>query len=120
MPIQPRLPVWCVAAWPYEKSLHRAIGHDGIIPVNRESGADPSAPVSAETLQKILAWCNERRETDTPFDFIIESTTTGPDDTEYLQQVAEAGATWAIESRWDDDETVKSLTHRIRQGPPRV
>lgn len=119
-PIQERIPVWCVAAWPKEKSLARAARWDGIIPVNMTEGANPFDPVQPDMLREIVAWCGEHRERTTPFDVVIEGKSEGPDDTDYVGAVAEAGATWFIESRWDEAETVESLMERVRKGPPRI
>lgn len=119
-PVQERIPVWCVGAWPHEKSLARAARWDGIIPVNMTPGADPFQPVQAGMLREIVGWCREHREGAEPFDVVIEGKTDSPNDTAYIEAVAEAGATWFIESRWDDTETPESLRERIVQGPPRL
>jgi hypothetical protein len=37
-----------------------------------------------------------------------------------LEPLAEAGATWFIESRWEDDQSVDTVRERIRRGPPRL
>jgi alkanesulfonate monooxygenase SsuD/methylene tetrahydromethanopterin reductase-like flavin-dependent oxidoreductase (luciferase family) len=119
-PVQERIPVWAVAAWPKEKSLARAVRWDGIIPVNMTEGANPFDPVQADMLREIVAWCAEHRQRTSPFDVVIEGKSDGPDDTDYVGAVADAGATWFIESRWDEAETPESLLDRARKGPPRV
>lgn len=119
-PVQERIPVWAVAGWPKEKSLARATRWDGIIPVNMTEGANAFDPVQPDMLREIVAWCEEHRERTTPFDVVIEGKSAGPDDTDYIGAVAEAGATWFIESRWDEAETPETLLERARKGPPRV
>jgi hypothetical protein len=37
-----------------------------------------------------------------------------------VQPLAEAGATWWLESMWWDNITVEIVRRRIHQGPPRV
>jgi hypothetical protein len=37
-----------------------------------------------------------------------------------LAPMADAGATWFIESRWEDDQSVDTIRARIRRGPPRL
>ena len=32
---QPRIPIWVVGAWPFQKSMQRAIKYDGIVPSSR-------------------------------------------------------------------------------------
>lgn len=119
-PVQERIPVWCVAGWPHAKSLARAAKWDGIIPVDMSPGKDPFERVAPEVLREIVAWCIEHRASPSPFDVVIEGNTASAGDTDYVGSVQEAGATWFIESRWDDEETPESLLARIRMGPPRV
>lgn len=119
-PVQERIPVWCVAGWPHEKSLARAAKWDGIIPVDMSPGKHPFDRVTPETLGEITAWCKEHRTSTSPFDVVIEGKSESAGDTDYVGSVEEAGATWFIESRWDDEETPESLLARIRMGPPRV
>jgi len=80
-------------------------------------------PVPAETLGQIREWIEAHRNADGPFDIVLEGTTDGTDPEATrarLQPLAEAGATWWVESRWDESETVDSLRERIRQGPPHL
>ena len=119
-PVQERIPVWSVAGWPHEKSLQRPVRWDGIIPVDMSPGRSPFDPVQPDVLREIVAWCTEHRERTTPFDVVVEGKTEGPEDTDYIRSVAEAGATWFIESRWADAETPQSLLERARKGPPKL
>jgi hypothetical protein len=63
----------------------------------------------------------ERRGEGSPFDIVIGDVSPG-DDAEaaraIVQPLAEAGATWWIESPWME-ATVASLRARIAAGPPR-
>lgn len=119
-PVQDRIPVWCVAGWPHEKSLGRAARWDGIIPVDMTPGKDPFTPVQPDVLREIIDWCQAHHDVETPFDVVIEGKTENADDTDYVGSMAEAGATWFIESRWADEETPESLLRRIQAGPPKV
>lgn len=119
-PVQDRIPVWAVAAWPREKSLTRAARWDGIIPIDMSPGRKLFDPVQPDALREIVAWCHKHHETESPFDIVIEGKTEDAGDTDYIGAVQEAGATWFIESRWDEKETPESLLDRIRKGPPRV
>jgi hypothetical protein len=65
----------------------------------------------------------EHRKSTGPFDVIVEGVTSGTDhsaDRALLEPLAEAGATWWIESRWDADETAETLRGRIHRGPPHL
>lgn len=117
---QPRIPIWNVGAWPREKSMQRTIRWDGIIPMDAEDAFEPVVP---EMLREITAWIREHREVDSPFDVVVEGVTDGADVAETRDRVAplaEAGATWWIESRWSPEDTPEVLMERIRQGPPSV
>jgi hypothetical protein len=114
---QPRIPIWVVGSWPHTKSMNRAIRWDGILPTTS------TFEVTPETLREIRDWIGEHRGKDTPFEIVMEGVTDGndPDATrEQLQPLADAGATWWIESRWAETETPESLLERVRQGPPRL
>ncbi len=120
---QPRIPIWTVGAWPYKTSLARSARRDGIIAVDMSRGQVAEEVISPEAVANIKAWMDEHRITTTPFDIIVEGVTKGSDLVETrsrLQPLTSAGATWWIESRWDDDESSESLLNRIRQGPPRL
>lgn len=122
-PVQrPRIPVWTVGAWPHERSLARAAHWDGIIATDMsgESGDEGIAP---SVIANIKAWVKDRRDSSATFDIIVEGITSGTDQQANrmkLGPLAEAGATWWIESRWEDTETPESLLTRIRQGPPKL
>lgn len=118
---QPRIPIWVVGAWPKPKSMNRAVRWDGIVPMDM-TGNDPFATISPDELRKMVAWIGERRGPDSPFDVVVEGQVDGTDAGAVRDKVgplAEAGATWWIESRWEEHETPESLLERIRQGPPR-
>ena len=121
-PVQrPRIPVWVVGVWPFGQSLSRAARWDGVIvaEVSKESVVEKVPP---GTVAGMAAWMVEHREASGPLDIVIEGVTSGTDhasDRAFLEPMAEAGATWFIESRWED-ETATSLLDRIRLGPPHI
>jgi alkanesulfonate monooxygenase SsuD/methylene tetrahydromethanopterin reductase-like flavin-dependent oxidoreductase (luciferase family) len=123
-PVQhPRIPVWTVGAWPHEKSLARSARWDGVIAVDMSPGMNIFNPITPERLREVKAWMDDHREASTPFDIVVEGVTDPADSAgvhDRLAPLAEAGATWWIESRWDERETAESLLERIRQGPPQL
>lgn len=123
MPVQgPRIPIWAVGAWPHERSLARAARWDGIIAVDM-TNPDLDEPITAGRVREIRDWMSAHREAAAPFDIVLEGITDGDDPAAILERIgplAEAGATWWIESRWIEGETPESLRWRIRQGPPQL
>jgi alkanesulfonate monooxygenase SsuD/methylene tetrahydromethanopterin reductase-like flavin-dependent oxidoreductase (luciferase family) len=122
-PVQrPRIPIWPVGAWPYPKSLRRAARWDGVIVSDMtEGGYDEELSPSA--VAGVAAWMRENRASSGPFDIITEGITSGTDhvaDRATLEPLAEAGATWFIESRWEANQSVKTLRERILLGPPHL
>jgi hypothetical protein len=122
---QPRIPIWMVGAWPRPKSMRRALLYDGILPnVLDESGQH--RPATPADIVGIRDYVSENRSDSTPFDIICEGQTPGDDAAkavDIVQPWADAGATWWIESLWDQpfDETGRqAVLDRIKQGPPRL
>jgi alkanesulfonate monooxygenase SsuD/methylene tetrahydromethanopterin reductase-like flavin-dependent oxidoreductase (luciferase family) len=122
-PVQrPRIPIWPIGAWPHARSLRRAARWDGII-ISDQSGEEEAEQVRPDVVADVAAWMTEHREASVPFDIIVEGLTSGVDhhaDRALLEPLAAAGATWFIESRWEDDQSVDTLRQRIRRGPPRL
>lgn len=106
---QPRIPIWVVGAWPKERSVRRALRYDGILP-------QTANPAAIRELTAFIA--RERPTTASPLDVVVEGTTRDDGDAEAVQDLADAGATWWIESDWTG-ATVQSLRRRIAAGPPR-
>jgi len=123
-PVQrPRIPIWTIGAWPHERSLARSARWDGIVVYDMSAERPEGSDIPAARLAEIVAWMAAHRDPSAPFDVVIEGETDGldPDSTRArLAPLAEAGATWWIESRWDERESAGTILARIRQGPPRL
>ena len=116
---QPRIPIWVVAVWPRPKSVDRALRYDGIMPFIVGPEGSPAA-ATPDDVRAMAAAARERKGEGEPFDIILEGTTPGTDPEAAREQVAplaEAGATWWIESPWEAP-SVASLRERIAAGPP--
>lgn len=107
---QPRIPIWVVGACPKERSVRRALRYDGIMP-------QATDPVAICDLAAFIA--RERPAAAGPLDIVVEGTTRDAKDASTVRALANAGATWWIESDWTG-ATVDSLRRRIAGGPPRV
>jgi len=115
-PVQiPRIPVWVIGAWPFKKSVERALHWDGWVPTKS------SGPVNPNDVRLMVEFAHEHRESDTPFDIVVEGVSTLGDTAQAADEVhpfVEAGATWWIESLWEHGRVDGYLRRRIEQGPP--
>ena len=111
---QPRIPIWVVGAWPHERSLRRTLAWDGIY-------AQVEGPAE---LRQVVDWAEgawPAADRDRSWDVVAEGRTVVDDPAGVAATVAEyasAGATWWIESNWENG-TVDSIRRRIEAGPPR-
>lgn len=120
-PVQrPRIPIWVVGAWPAPRSMDRAVRWDGVLPTPLSGPGDPVTP---GMVADVRAWVAERREDGgAGFDVVVEGVLPEDEDdaTAAAAALADAGATWWIESRWEGAAArPENLLGRIRQGPPR-
>ncbi len=123
LPIQkPRIPIWVVGAWPRMKSMQRVLKYDGLLPavMEKDGNVRMGAPALDE-LREMKAWIDQHRTETTPFDIVMEGQTPGKNlkkGAAIVQPWQEAGATWWLESMWEEKEAARVLA-RIEQGPPR-
>jgi alkanesulfonate monooxygenase SsuD/methylene tetrahydromethanopterin reductase-like flavin-dependent oxidoreductase (luciferase family) len=116
---QPRIPVWVVTAWGRPKSFERALRYDGIMPFI-SSPDNPYAIVTPEVVREIAAAAPRRVAGERFYDIVLEGTTPTNDPAAArakVQPLADAGATWWLESPWESPD-VESLRGRIAAGPP--
>lgn len=109
---QPRIPIWVVGAWPSERSVRRALRFDGILPQTKDPGR-------IREIAEFIARVRPPELRDRPFEIVVDGTTAldAGSATAAVQPLADAGATWWIESDWQG-ATVDSLRRRIGAGPP--
>jgi alkanesulfonate monooxygenase SsuD/methylene tetrahydromethanopterin reductase-like flavin-dependent oxidoreductase (luciferase family) len=110
-PVQrPRIPIWVAATTKSDRSVARALRWDGILPQTTD----------IDEVRALAARVREARAADDGFAIVVEGTTTPGDEADVARvtALAEAGATWWIESDWTS-ATVDSLRDRARGGPPR-
>ena len=116
---KPRIPIWVVGAWPYNKSMMRAMQYDGIIPTIKNKNGQ-FEDITPKHITEIKAYIQEKRSKEIPLDIIVEGKSPGDDSEVALSKIkpfADAGATWWIESDWTTNN-LKSLFERVKQGPP--
>ena len=114
-PVQrPRIPIWVIGAWPGERSMRRTVRYDGVI-------IEPhGASLSPDLVRDVNGWVRDHRASDRPFDIIVSGETDATDPTarERVAALADAGATWWLESPWQEPNAVDDVRRRVRQGPP--
>jgi alkanesulfonate monooxygenase SsuD/methylene tetrahydromethanopterin reductase-like flavin-dependent oxidoreductase (luciferase family) len=121
-PVQrPRVPIWVVGLWGSERSMRRVVRYDGYLPnLPPDQGGGPGAEVPARTVRAMRDWLDEQNGGH-PIDLVIEGETPAGDRaaaTDRVSLLAEAGATWWIESDWATMGRISALRARIDAGPP--
>ena len=110
---QPRIPIWVVGAWPYERSMRRVLRFDGIL-------TQVDSPEDVRAIAEYVARERRPKPGSHPFEIVAQGRTKpdDPDAAAMVRSYAEAGATWWIDGDWGG-ATVESLRRRIQAGPPR-
>jgi alkanesulfonate monooxygenase SsuD/methylene tetrahydromethanopterin reductase-like flavin-dependent oxidoreductase (luciferase family) len=120
-PVQrPRVPIWVVGAWPYPKSMGRALRYDGLLPAmfDAEGKAMQATPGALREIAAYAAAHRPEEAAGRPYDIVVEGVTPG-DDPEAAAAIRrpweEAGATWWIEAMWGTSG-VEEVRGRIVAG----
>jgi alkanesulfonate monooxygenase SsuD/methylene tetrahydromethanopterin reductase-like flavin-dependent oxidoreductase (luciferase family) len=119
---QPRIPIWVVGAFPFEKSMQRAMQYDGLLPMKLDPETRQMQALAPPDLAEIVAYVRTKRAGSSPYDIIWEGNTPGDDPGRaagLVQPWEQAGATWWIETMWDVQDLGR-VAERIRQGPPTI
>jgi hypothetical protein len=120
---QPRIPIWVTGVWPpHMKSMRRALRYDGLLPIVINENGKHKA-ITPDDLRAIQQFVRGQRPDSTPYDIVLEGETPGNNHGKaraIVQPLAEAGATWWLETMWWDNITVEIVSKRIQQGPPRL
>lgn len=118
-PVQERIPLWVVGAWPRPKSMRRALRCDGIIPQYRDD--QPAGPDDARAVRSWLAGHGAAAD----LDMVADGETPAGDPpaaAELAGAWAAAGCTWWLETRWggsaDLAERMRQMSERLAAGPP--
>jgi hypothetical protein len=117
---QPRPPLWVPGIWPRMKSMQRILKCDGLLP-QKMNGKGEFEAVTPIDLRQMKAYIDGNRKLATPFDFATEGKTgdmNALEQHDLLQEWAEAGTTWWVESLWEASED--QIIARLRHGPPIV
>ncbi|MEO6651087.1 MAG: LLM class flavin-dependent oxidoreductase [Ilumatobacteraceae bacterium] len=106
----PRVPIWCVGALGFSKSMDRALRWDGLIPQVIDDGTARQAE-----LDELAAIRDQLPGGD--YDVVIEGVGSAHSPAAW----ADAGATWWLETQWDavgQARPALATFDRLRDGPP--
>jgi len=117
-PVQERIPIWVVGAWPRPKSMRRVLRCDGVLP-QYSPGQD-----TPDELRRLRAWLTA--EGGSPdLDVIAEGETPADDPvaaSALVKPWSDAGATWWLETRWEmphhSPTRMRDVHTRLAAGPP--
>jgi alkanesulfonate monooxygenase SsuD/methylene tetrahydromethanopterin reductase-like flavin-dependent oxidoreductase (luciferase family) len=117
---QPRPPVWVVTQLGAERSMKRAFRWDGALPF-KKTPDNPYAPLEPGDVARLRRLATEHNG-DRVWDIALEGMTPVGDAaaTDRVARLADAGATWWIESMWEHPGGVDAVRERIAAGPPDV
>jgi len=101
--------------------MTRAFGLDGCLPYVKGDTEAENA-INADDVAAIIKAASERKPAGETFDIVIEGVTPLGDDTalEKVRAFAGAGATWWVESMWDNPGGLNAVRERIAAGPPKL
>lgn len=119
-PVQDRIPIWVVGAWPRPRSMHRVLRCDGVVP-QFDLGGREGEPDDVRALRAWLAERGARADLD-----VIAEGETPPDDqvaaSAAISPWADAGCTWWLETRWEmphnGADRMDQVRERLAAGPP--
>lgn len=117
---QPRIPIWVAAMWPQRRPVRRATRWDGIAPIMYDIEKDVFSPPTPEAVAEIMSYVGEHRTSTEPFDFALAGThPPGADLTEWMGEIAAAGATWWRDS-WIPETGIEhdAWMADVLRGPP--
>jgi alkanesulfonate monooxygenase SsuD/methylene tetrahydromethanopterin reductase-like flavin-dependent oxidoreductase (luciferase family) len=119
-PVQQRIPIWVVAAWPRPKSMRRVLRCDGVVP-QYQVGDREGDPDDARALR---AWLSDRGGSQ-DIDVVAQGETPADDPSaaeELVSPWSDAGCTWWLETRWEmphnSPDRMLEVQRRLAAGPP--
>jgi alkanesulfonate monooxygenase SsuD/methylene tetrahydromethanopterin reductase-like flavin-dependent oxidoreductase (luciferase family) len=119
-PVQARVPIWVVGAFPRARSMRRVLRCDGVVPQYVLGDREPTPKDAAD----LRTWLSEHGRPD--LDVIAEGETPPSNPSDALEVIASwerAGCTWWLETRWEmphhSEERLDQVRERLAAGPPR-
>ncbi len=119
-PVQERIPIWVVGAWPRPRSMARLLRCDGVVPQFEQVTSGPSP----EDFAAVRAWLKDHGA-GPGFEVIADGETAGKPPALAAARVgalAEAGCTWWLETLWElphhSAARMAQVHERLLAGPP--
>lgn len=117
---QPRIPIWVAGLWPNKRPMRRAAAWDGAFPI--DAAVDLATPMSPEAMADAVAFIDQNRTTDGPYDIVHAGLLSGDraQDVALAQRYAEVGVTWWLEHIYPGRMALPEVRELIHMGPPRT
>ena len=114
-PVQePRIPVWVAGWWPHKRPMIRAARWDGVFPERAPDGTTPT-PNEVQAIRHIIS---EHRQSDGPFDIVLDGESTPESLPATLAEYEGAGVTWWLEKVHPERLfSIEGARERIVAGP---
>jgi alkanesulfonate monooxygenase SsuD/methylene tetrahydromethanopterin reductase-like flavin-dependent oxidoreductase (luciferase family) len=108
-PKQKTIPIWCAGTWPLKAPFRRAARYEGVFPLGLNAYLEP------DDFIEIRRYIDQYRTKKSDYDVIDVIRTKGPNDTEWVPLLSEAGVTGLAEVVMEQD--MKKILERVRKGP---
>ncbi|MFW9918246.1 MAG: LLM class flavin-dependent oxidoreductase [Candidatus Thorarchaeota archaeon] len=108
-PKQKTVPIWCAGTWPLKAPFRRAARYEGVFPLSLNEFLTPKDFID------IRKYIDRYRTKKSDYDVIDLIQTKGPDDTEWIPVLSEAGVTWVQEVIMGQD--MNEILERVKKGP---
>jgi alkanesulfonate monooxygenase SsuD/methylene tetrahydromethanopterin reductase-like flavin-dependent oxidoreductase (luciferase family) len=119
-PVQERIPIWVVAAWPGPRSMKRVLRCDGVVPQYQPRDSKETA----EDVAPLRAWLAEHGARE-DLEVISQGETPADDREAAAARVMaweKVGCTWWLETRWGgtshSGDQMRQVRERLAAGPP--
>jgi alkanesulfonate monooxygenase SsuD/methylene tetrahydromethanopterin reductase-like flavin-dependent oxidoreductase (luciferase family) len=114
---QPRPKIIVAGTWPVPAPLRRAARWDGYFPLRLRPDGEAD-PLTVEDIRRMKAQLEELRD-GRPAEIVVSEEATGePLDTDRLEALAAAGATWFMDGLGTRKMSLDGVFERIEKGPP--
>jgi alkanesulfonate monooxygenase SsuD/methylene tetrahydromethanopterin reductase-like flavin-dependent oxidoreductase (luciferase family) len=105
------IPVWVGGVWPNKRPMRRAAKWDGVVPLGPNWSSNEI--ITAAELGELVKVVGQREG----YDIVTIATNQQP--VSVVQEYADSGCTWWVETSAPFGKTIDEMKEQIRRGPPR-